>query len=77
MIAATSGQDVWSEAVLALSESSVSSTSSLHYQKILTPEDAKLLQARHQNLKMKWKLRSGRYVEDIIYEEGKKYNYDQ
>ncbi|CAO3639927.1 unnamed protein product [Mucor hiemalis] len=36
----------------------------------------KIIETRHLKLTKKWKLRSGRYVEDIIYEEGKNYVFD-
>ncbi|KAI8087319.1 hypothetical protein BDF21DRAFT_437426 [Thamnidium elegans] len=42
----------------------------------LTPEDMKIMETRHLKLTKKWKLRSGRYVEDVIYEEGKNYVFD-
>ncbi|KAG2229921.1 hypothetical protein INT48_008302, partial [Thamnidium elegans] len=34
------------------------------------------METRHLKLTKKWKLRSGRYVEDVIYEEGKNYVFD-
>ncbi|EIE78817.1 hypothetical protein RO3G_03522 [Rhizopus delemar RA 99-880] len=56
--------------------SSKSSTRSLDYQTALTPEDMNILETKHLKLTKKWKLCSGRYVEDIVYEEGKNYAFD-
>lgn len=82
--AANSNEDVWNSTVVEelkqkrpsansseseiTTYSSKSSTRSLDYQRALTPEDMKIIETRHLKLTKKWKLRSGRYVEDVIYE---------
>lgn len=62
---------------LEVKPSSSDISKSLDYQRALTPESMKKTETRHSKLTKKWKLRSGRYVEDIIYEEGKNYVFDQ
>lgn len=59
------------------SKASNSSTSSLNYQRVLQENDYNILNDTHQKLNKKWKLKSGRNVEDVIYEEAKSYLYEQ
>ncbi|KAI7872102.1 hypothetical protein BDF14DRAFT_723780 [Spinellus fusiger] len=57
--------------------SSSRSTSSLKYQRRLGTNDVLSLSNVHKNIKKKWILKSGRSVEDIIYNTSKLFTYEQ
>lgn len=59
------------------SSSKSSSTSALKYQKRLGPNDAQHLHDIHQRIENKWVLKSGRSVEDIMYDMSKSFSYEQ
>jgi hypothetical protein len=57
--------------------SSRSSTSSLSYLQLLDADDRAEFDKIYNNINNKWMLKSGRYVEDLMYEKIKDFKYEQ
>lgn len=58
------------------STSERSSTSSLSYQRLLTPSDMMMLDVGHRKLNNKWTLGTGRAVEDVMFEAFKNFKHE-
>lgn len=54
-----------------------SSTSSLLYQRELNENYYAVLDKRHSKIKEKWTLKSGKVVEDLIFQKASHYKYEQ
>lgn len=65
------------ESIQSSKSSSSRSTSSLKYQRKLGTNDVRNLSNIHKNIKNKWILKSGRSVEDILYNVSKSFTYEQ
>ena len=53
------------------------STSSLKFQRLLSISDKITIEKNHSKINNKWKLKTGTYVEDLIYYKAKEFNYEQ
>ncbi|GAA5798967.1 hypothetical protein HPULCUR_004376 [Helicostylum pulchrum] len=74
-------EDIWKEIISTSLSSTVKgfcskSTSTLNYQEALKESDFHQLENNHQKIAKKWLLKSGRNVEDIIYDFAKDFKYE-
>jgi len=53
------------------------STPSLKYQRLLSISDKITIERNHSRISNKWKLKTGAYVEDLIYYKAKEFQYEQ